>query len=751
MNPVTSKRPLSVATVFLIVVLVGVLAGCGQSEATAQPIPTTGEQAEPRATPLSTPTRPAVTPTEETAESTPTSQPEPTATPQEACLQCPFEAAWAGSAHANGQAEAFTHWNEDQPPEVPVTCAKCHSTNGYRDYMGADGSTPREVNNPVPAGNALLCTGCHNEATIDIDFVIFPSGVQVDHVGAEAQCMQCHQGTSSTPNVREIIKQAGVSSPDEVSDQLSFINPHYTAAAATQYGGIVQGGYEYEGKSYDVKFPHTEGLDTCLSCHATHALDVKVAICGSCHKSVTDAQQLTTIRTEGSLVDFDGDGNLSEGIAVEVDGVREVLYSAIQDYAANTAGTPIVYDAQTYPYFFIDTNGNGQVDQGENAFQNQYASWTERLVKAAYNYAFSDKDPGAYAHGAKYVIELLYDSTNDLDPEKAAKLTRDDVGHFDGAALPWRHFDEDGVIPASCSKCHSPAGVPFFMQQGVTISQPPADGLECTTCHNEIPQFTRYAPEQVTFPSGAQLSFASTDPNLCLLCHQGRASTMTVADMIDDLPLDEPNPDELTFIDSHYFQAGATLFGSEAMGMYQYQGQTYAARFAHVATFDTCIACHDTHRLAVKFEACQACHPSVQSPQDLGSIRMTTPDADGDGDTEEGVGDEVAGVHDALYGAIQSYAAQIIESPIVYADSVYPYWFNDSNGNGEPDADETTYANRYTLWTPRLERTAYNYLYVAKDPGAFAHNATYVLQAMYDSLSDLAEKVEVSQPEMVRP
>jgi hypothetical protein len=759
MDPHGSTRWFSISVSALVMVLVLFLAGCGQSQATPTPAPTGAAQSQPTST---VPPQPAATlqdtpspspaATEE-PESALTQEPEATVTPtpQAICLQCPFEDAWAGSGHANGQAEAFTHWNEDQPPEIPITCAKCHSTNGYRDYMGADGSTPREVNNPVPAGNALLCIACHNQATIDIGYVIFPSGDQVHNLGPEAQCMQCHQGTSSTPNVREIIAQAGVTSPDEVSDQLTFVNPHYTAAAATQYGGVVEGGYEYEGKSYDVKFPHTEGLDSCLSCHATHALDVEVAVCGSCHTGVTDSQQLTTIRTKGSLVDFDGDGNLSEGIAVEVDGVREVLYTAIQSYAANTAGSPVIYDGQTYPYWFIDTNANGQLDQGENAFQNRYASWTERLVKATYNYTFSDKDPGDYAHGAKYVIELLYDSTEDLDPALAASLTREDVGHFDGAAVPWRHFDEDGVIPADCSQCHSPAGVPFLMQQGVTISEPPSDGMECTTCHNEIPEFTRYAPEQVAFPSGAQLSFENTDPNLCLFCHQGRESTATVNAAIDDLPLDTPAPDQLAFINTHYFQAGATLFGSEAMGMYQYSDQTYAGRFPHVAGFDTCIACHDTHRLAVKFEACQACHPSVQSPQDLGSIRMTTPDVDGDGDTEEGVADEVATMHDALYGAIQRYAAQVIGSPIVYSGAVYPYFFNDTNGNGEPDADETTFPNRYALWTPRLVRTAYNYQYVAKDPGAYAHNATYVLQALFDSLSDLAQQVEVNQSEMFRP
>lgn len=67
----------------------------------------------------------------------------PTCPEVEPCPECPavvepvvsvvpFEAQWAGSAHADKTAEAFVHWNEDDPQEVPANCAKCHSTPGFR-------------------------------------------------------------------------------------------------------------------------------------------------------------------------------------------------------------------------------------------------------------------------------------------------------------------------------------------------------------------------------------------------------------------------------------------------------------------------------------------------------------------------------------------------------------------------------------------------------------------------------------------
>jgi hypothetical protein len=38
------------------------------------------------------------------------------------------------------------------------------------------------------------------------------------------------------------------------------------------------------------------------------------------------------------------------------------------------------------------------------------------------------------------------------------------------------------------------------------------------------------------------------------------------------------------------------------------------------------------------------------------------------------------------------------------------------------------------VWTPTLLRAAFNYQYIAKDPGVYVHNPHYALQILYDSL-----------------
>jgi hypothetical protein len=252
----------------------------------------------------------------------------------------------------------------------------------------------------------------------------------------------------------------------------------------------------------------------------------------------------------------------------------------------------------------------------------------------------------------------------------------------------------------------------------------------------------------VRFPSGAILTFGEgEDPNLCLECHQGRESTVSVNAAITRADVgDDEVSEALTFRNPHYFATGATLFGSEARGAYQYDDQEYSGRFLHVEPMDTCIECHDTHALELQTQVCAGCHQGADTEEGLQSIRQAlTEDYDGDGDTEEGVAGEVQTMHEALLTAIQEYATGQ-GAPIQYNALAYPYFIADPNDNGQLDEGEAG----YTSWTPRLLRAAYNYQWVAKDPGAFAHNGRYIMQVLYDSLSDMGVDVSgMTRPEVM--
>ncbi len=674
----------------------------------------------------------------------------------------PYLAEWQGSGHADVASEPFRHWDGEDPAEVPTSCAKCHTSDGYQDFLGVDGSEAGKVDAAVPADHAqgVQCVACHNAGTISKTTVTFPSGVTIT-AGDDVRCMECHQGRESKVSVDAQIEKFAATDVDAVvapikDDQgkdvfFGFRNVHYYAAAATLYGGETMGGYQYDGMMYDAKNTHVEGYDSCTGCHNPHTLEVKVEQCALCHENVATVEDLKDIRMVSSNPDYDGDGNVEEGMYYEIEGLQATLMAEIQKYAADKAGAALVYDSAAYPYFFTDTNANGAVDEGEAIFPNAYSTWTPRLLKAAYNYQVSLKDPGAFAHGNKYIVQLLFDSIADLGGDTST-LAREDAGHFAGNTEAFRHWDgeEDGngTVPFGCVKCHTAQGLPTYIKDGGTTvvtgngttaitglsPMPASNGLLCSTCHDEANWPNRYQTASVVFPSGKTVSFGgkdadgkfvADDSNLCLQCHQGRESTTSMNNALRGKDLNTVDPG-VRFKNIHYFAAGATIFGGDVLGAYQYDGKEYVGQNMHASEegkMNKCQDCHDVHALEPKVETCETCHDTT----DPTAIRESDVDYDGDGDVAEGIKGEVDTLAEALYTQLQAYTAAN-GGEISYNPAAYPYFFG-ADGKG------------YATWTPRSVKAAFNYQYVQKDTGAFVHNPKYVIQILIDSIEDLGGDV----------
>lgn len=319
--------------------------------------------------------------------------------------------------------------------------------------------------------------------------------------------------------------------------------------------------------------------------------------------------------------------------------------------------------------------------------------------------------------------------------------------HGDYSSPSFTHWNEDGHVPEACAACHSETGMLDWLGADGTaagvVNHPGTINtvIGCASCHVAQAE----ALDAIRFPAGMTVDGLARNAT-CIMCHAGRASGDAVAGAVSDLGLDTVSAD-LAFVNPHYGLAASMILGAEVRGGFEYAGRRYAGAFRHVPSANTCISCHEPHSTEVATQSCTACH---QGSADIREIRTQHADFDGDGVTDRGIRHEIAGLHALLNTAIRAYAQDVAGQPIGYAGG-YPYFFIDGNADGEIDAGESIFPNRYDRWTPRLLMAAYNYQFVAMDPGAWVHNPRYALQLLHDSVVSLSERVELDIGDLDRP
>ena len=721
----------------------------------------------------------------------------------------PNFAAWSTSPHADASSEVFNHWNAEG--QVPVECAKCHTQGGYIQYLGDAGTPAGVVTNPVPVGSVIDCKTCHTASANTLSSVTFPSGTVISGLGNEARCMVCHQGRAAGADVTTAITNYAVATDDTVSSTLAFVNVHNAAAAAILEGGRVAGGYQYPTLKYDVRFRHVPGVDNCVACHDAHSTKINLDTCATCHTGVTDQASLLGIRAMSSAaIDYDGDGDVTEGIAGEISTLRALLLATMQRYATEHAAALCYTSAE--PNWFVDTNGNGLCDLDETT---QFASWTPRLMRAGYNYQLAVL--GSFAHNAKYIIELLYDSIMDVNAKLAtpfvtSALVRTDYGHFNGAGNAARNWDTAATpgVPAgtnACSRCHSASvGFRFFTQFGVPqVVSETGNGLDCVTCHDSVVADaakaeaipgaeTLYAPLTVYLPTTsnggpfiamttAQLTNAGFDgpDRVCANCHIGRSNGTIAMGTINAAAQTAAAAGTLMTLTSlpnahHDVAAGTRGGGLLHMGA-EYAGQAYTGLLQHPPG-NACTLCHDPvatkHTFSVadinantnNFQKCKNCHSAATAPREI-TLTSNGIDYDGNG-LVQSFAVELDGVAARLVDAMRTFASTAGRTSPCYSSTISPFLFMDNTSHSAvcnaTDAISTNAYTRYSVtsgsvttqygwWDPRLAQAAYNYtlMKTGTDAGAYAHNFRYMAQLLNDGIDDLLGAGSAAAMGLTRP
>lgn len=603
-----------------------------------------------------------------------------TADSGEPCANCHNPVA----GDASGVAKMIAPENVPAQGLAAVTCEACHG-GGINHY----GVGPL----PQPTPDYTVCGKCHNQAMPESHNAHHPFGLNIlanyqaskHFLSADAAkggdgriaplCARCH----TDEGFRQFAPQT-----------LGMTTPEMATALA--------------GKSILT----TASPVQCRTCHDPHSGELR-------------AQAVTA--TEQDTVDDHGQA-ISPAQAIQVPEYsasfqlcttcHQVFLTATFDPASNSFSYALDPDK-------MDTAIHDAIDQfADSHFDNPNTAQVE-----GFNINAADERACLNCH----------------DPHGATKFTASNASTIatEWAQTPNLHGDyqaEPFWYPqgAACAKCHS--GSEFVkLTKGLPYSTANADGavsynldagqarvIACGSCHdltakNSVGQFALGAPRTFlnadgtrdttfTFPSGTSVDLLGADANkLCLTCHSGRESGASVDAAIAAGPQSDGT---YKFVNIHYTAAGATMYGNDAKGGYQYPGQHYVGKFNHAPSDKkTCIGCHmgqsGNHTFLPSPGDCTVCHGG-SSFETLGLVNLLKTNID------------------TLKAELLT---QLTDQGVTHRDG-YPYFGN--------------------ITTPAQLKATYNWQFADKDPASFIHNGNYVEQLLYDSIVDLGGTPSVDRP-----
>ena len=243
----------------------------------------------------------------------------------------------------------------------------------------------------------------------------FPSGVVRQRAGIRQRLRDLPPGPRGQGHRRrgDRGRQAGVQ------------DVHYLPAGAVKLGSDVHVGYEYDGKTYVGALSHVGGTQ-CTSCHDPVAQPPHLPDHRRLERHLprlSRRRQRQSDRRSGVIhtLDYDGDGNTSEPLAAEIDGLAASTLAAMQAVAAAPgallrAGRSTLTSSRT-------RTATRAAAPPSRWRRTASPPGRPRSSKAAFNYQLSRTEPGAWAHNFDYMAQLLYDSTADLGGD-VSKLRR---------------------------------------------------------------------------------------------------------------------------------------------------------------------------------------------------------------------------------------------------------------------------------------------------------------------------------------
>ncbi|OGP93170.1 MAG: hypothetical protein A2156_08435 [Deltaproteobacteria bacterium RBG_16_48_10] len=229
---------------------------------------------------------------------------------------------------------------------------------------------------------------------------------------------------------------------------------------------------------------------------------------------------------------------------------------------------------------------------------------------------------------------------------------------------------------------------------------------------------------------------------ICLFCHQGRESGLTVYVNISGRGVNPyTDPDKvivttgtgLSFQNPHYLESGAIVWSKNAWEYLTVSGAPIPNKYSsgNVSHQQTnCTGCHmgeasandfeGGHTWRPRIEVCQECHgASIKTFQGI----KASADYNGNGEVESAFA-EIGTINPdtGLYGQLN---AALAAKGIFYNPDSYPYYFTSTGAS-------------FTAWTTNTLTAAFNLSFMHKAGNcAPYHNVKYAAQVLLDSLKAL--------------
>lgn len=572
-------------------------------------------------------------------------------------------AVWRNSTHTTVQdvdcedchGPGGQHWGIGPMPFPVPQAERCAQTSCHASFLPAFNETAHANADERPDKFFFQGSASGEQSTSRGVGEVTPEGQPVSKAQHIQECSVCHN-----PNQRF------------VSYSSNLVRPSQAQLASQQ---TTEGQFE---------FPNPEV--SCAGCHDAH-----------------QAQQMVTIPQRSEPVGYSiyRTYNVEENGAIDPDGEgTRVTGTIFQPNGVATGGTLSGTNNEINPERLCSachTVGRYLFSNLSTHQSNVYPQWTNsgHANRNAPAWAEFSANPAAYtnpATGAPYDA-LDHQTTYPYD----MALSR--VG------VSASTTQNQGINNFACFKCHNGIGSIAYMENVQGTSQAPVifgdATATCITCHDPHQQdagvtsnlrrpvlMTNYSSAHVkvsgnVFLDGKPVPESAGDTAICIFCHQGRESGLTLFRS----RLAPGKTANGRFFNPHYLGTAAMLWGANG---YEYTGKSYSVNAAHQTA--NCNGCHmenetedaqfGGHSWNANVASCNtsACHGGGAAPAvaaetdslapDVADYRMTsdTNDYDGNG-TVDPIAVEITALENRLI-------ALLAANGIYFNDVSYPYFFN---------------------------------------------------------------------------